>query len=172
MRGFRAGVEWVNLGIGGQRLQDMLANAPSKVDPLYRNYLGQNVVVIWGGTNDMRHWAHPPAAVYSRLREYALQRRAVGYTVVVLTMLPRTDGAYPPNLEADRQTLNRLIRATWPGFADALVDMGTDPLLGLQGCELDARLFSPDRVHLNNTGLSVVAGRVAQVLRALDAAGM
>ncbi len=172
MRGFRTGVECVNLGIGGQRLQEMLSNAPAKVDPLHRSYLGQNVVVIWGGTNDMRHWAHPPEAVYSRLREYCLQRRAAGYAVVVLTMLPRTDGAYPPNLEADRQTFNRLIRATWPGFADALVDMGTDPLVGLQGCELDARLFSPDRVHLNNTGLSVVAGRVGQVLRVLDSAGM
>ncbi len=171
MRAFRSGVRWVNLGIGGQRLLEMLANAPSKVDPLYRSDLGQNVVVIWGGTNDMRHWAHPPSVVYSRLREYCLGRRAAGYTVVVLTMLPRTDGAYPPSLEADRQTLNRLIRATWPGFADALVDMGADPLVGLWGRELDTVLFSPDRVHLNNTGLSVVAGRVGQQLRILDAAG-
>ncbi len=171
MRRFRPGVKWVNLGIGGQRLQDMLANAPSKVDPLYRSDLGQNVVVVWGGTNDMRHWAHTPGTVYSRLREYCLGRRAAGYTVVVLTTLPRSDGVYPPNLEADRQTLNRLIRATWPGFADAIVDVGADRFIGLQGCELDPRFFSPDRVHLNNTGLGVVAGRTGQLLKSLDAAG-
>ena len=171
MRVFHPGVKWVNLGIGGQRLQEMLANAPAKVDPLFRPDLGQNVVVIWGGTNDMRHWAHTPETVYSRLRQYCLERRAAGYTVVVLTMLPRTDGAYPPNLEAYRQTLNRFIRATWPGFADALVDVGTDRLIGLLGCEVDTSFYSPDRVHLNNTGLSVVAGRVGQTLWTLDTAG-
>ena len=66
----------------------MLDNAPSKVDPLYESDLGQNVVVVWGGTNDMRHWAHHPAVVYSRLRQYCLERRARGYTVVVLTLAP------------------------------------------------------------------------------------
>jgi lysophospholipase L1-like esterase len=171
MRGFHSDVKWVNLGIGGQRVQDMLANASSKVDPLYGAERGQNVVVIWGGTNDIRHWAHPPGVVYSQLREYCLGRRAAGYTVVVLTMLPRTDGVIPEGLEADRQAFNRMIRATWPGFADALVDVGCDRLIGLPGCERDTRLFSPDLVHLNNTGLSIVAGRVNQILSMLDAAG-
>jgi lysophospholipase L1-like esterase len=171
MRGFHSVVRWVNLGIGGQRLQDMLARASWQVDPLYRPDLGQNAVVVWGGTNDMRHWAHPPAVVYSQLREYCLGRRAAGYTVLVLTMLPRSDGAFPSSLEADRQTLNRLIRATWPGFADALVDVGADPLVGMGHSELDTRLFNSDRVHLNNTGLSVIAGRVGQVLTELDTNG-
>ncbi|MFH0916647.1 MAG: GDSL-type esterase/lipase family protein [bacterium] len=168
MRRFRPGVEWANLGIGGQRLKDMLDRAPDDVDPLYDSRLGQNVVVVWGGTNDMRHWNHSPATVYSRLREYCLSRRQMGYTVVVLTLLPRSDGDYPANFEADRQAVNRSIRATWPGFADAMVDVGSDQLIGRQGSELDRRFFSGDRVHLNDLGLSVVAGRVGQLLKRLD----
>lgn len=171
MRRFRPGVQWANLGIGGQRLQDMLEHAPAAVDPLYDADLGQNVVVVWGGTNDMRWWAHTPAVVYSRLREYCLGRRQTGYTVVVLTLLPRSDGIYPPNFEADRLALNSKIRATWPGFADAIVDVGSDPLIGQQGNEVNTRFFSGDRVHLNDLGLSVVAGRVGQLLKRLDASG-
>src|SRR3990172_4408776 len=122
MRRFRPGVEWVNLGIGGQRLRDMLDNASAHVDTLFDAALGQNIVVVWGGTNDIRHWSHTPDDVYARLREYCLGRRQQGYTVVALTMLPRSDGVCPPNFETDRQALNARIRGTWPGFADAIVD--------------------------------------------------
>ena len=169
MRRFRPGVQWVNLGIGGQRLEEMLDNAPIKVDPLYDIHLGQNVVVVWGGTNDMRHWLHSPEVVYSQLRQYCLERRERGFTVVALTLLPRSDGAYPAGFEASRQAVNREIRATWPGFADAFVDVGADRLIGQLGCELNPRFFSGDRVHLNNSGLGVVAGQVGELLRRLDA---
>ena len=119
----------------------MLDNAPIKVDPLYDIHLGQNVVVVWGGTNDMRHWLHSPEVVYSQLRQYCLERRERGFTVVVMTLLPRSDGTYPAGFEADRQAVNRKIRATWPGFADAFVDVGTDRLIGRLGCELESQVL-------------------------------
>ena len=171
MRRFRPDVQWVNLGIGGQRLEDMLGNAPIKVDPLYDIHLGQNVVVVWGGTNDMRHWLHTPEVVYSQLRQYCLERKKRGFTVVAMTLLPRSDGTYPPGFEANRQAVNMKIRATWPGFADAFVDVGADPLIGRPGCEVNRKFFSGDRVHLNNSGLAVVAGQVGQLLRRLDHPG-
>ncbi len=169
MREFHPEVYWVNLGIGGQKLSDMLANAPSKVDPLYQSKLGRNVVVVWGGTNDIRHWNHKPAAVFQHLRQYCLGRREQGYTVVVMTLLPRSDGDYPETFEFDRQQVNTMIRQSWTGFADALVDVGSDPLIGLAGCETDPRFYSPDRVHLNNGGLALVAGQVNQLLQRVDA---
>ena len=169
MREFHPEVLWVNLGIGGQKLSTMLENAPTKVDPLFQTKLGRNVVVIWGGTNDMRHWNHAPAAVYSQLRQYCLDRRKLGYTVVVMTLLPRTDTGYPENFEPDRQRVNAMIRRGWVGFADALVDVGSDPLIGLAGHEVDPRFYSPDRVHLNNGGLALVAGQVRELLQGVDA---
>jgi lysophospholipase L1-like esterase len=169
MRVFHPEVYWVNLGIGGQKLSDMLANAPAKVDPLFQAKLGRNVVVIWGGTNDMRHWNHTPAAVYEHLQQYCLDRRKQGYTVVVMTLLPRTDTGYPERFESDRQQVNAMIRRGWIGFADALVDVGSDPFIGLAGREIDPRFYSPDRVHLNNGGLAIVAGQVHKLLQRVDA---
>lgn len=169
MRAFRPEILWANLGIGGQTLAAMLANAPSKVDPLYRSDLGRNVVVIWGGTNDLRWWSHTPRAVYERLRTYCLGRRAQGFTVVTLTMLPRTDGVCPPGFESQRRQFNAMVRSGWAGFADVLVDVAADPFLGRPGCEADLRFFSGDLVHLNNSGLALVAGRVRMLLERVDA---
>jgi lysophospholipase L1-like esterase len=171
MRVLRPEIRWVNFGIGGQKLYTMLENAPTKVDPLYDAALGRNVCVIWGGTNDIRWWGHKPPAVYQHLRDYCLGRRVKGFTVVVLTLLPRTDGDYPELFETYRQDVNRRIRQGWVGFADALIDVGADPLIGSAGCEVDLRFFSPDRVHLNNNGLALVAGRVLKLLERVDTPG-
>ena len=62
-----------------------------------------------------------------------------------------------------------MIRRVWVGFADALVDVGSDPLIGLAGHEVDPRFYSPDRVHLNNGGLALVAGQVRELLQGVDA---
>jgi lysophospholipase L1-like esterase len=169
MREFRPEVYWINLGIGGQKLYTMLENAPKKVDPLFQASLGRNVCVIWGGTNDIRWWGHTPPAVYQHLKDYCLGRRAKGFTVIVLTLLPRTDGDSPGAFEQYRQDLNDRIREGWIGFADGLVDVGADPFLGIAGRETDTRFYSPDRVHLNNNGLALVAGRVLTLLRRVDA---
>ncbi len=169
MRAFRPEVPWVNLGIGGQTIATMLVNAPDKVDPLFQVGLGRNVVFIWGGTNDLRWWSHTPRVIYERLRSYCLGRRAQGFTVVTLTMLPRTDGVCPPSFETQRQQFNAMLRVGWAGFADVLIDVGADPFLGRPGCEADARFFSGDLVHLNNNGLALVAGRARMLLERVDA---
>lgn len=168
MDGLRPDIYWVNLGIGGQKLWDMLQNGSEKVDSLYQAELGRNIVFIWGGTNDMRWWNHSPQAVYEHLRGYCLDRRAQGYTVITMTMIPRTDGAFPEGFEADRRGFNARVRAGWAEFADVLIDVGSDPLVGRAGCETNTRFFSSDRVHLNNTGLAQVAGRALMLLRRID----
>jgi lysophospholipase L1-like esterase len=171
MRDFHPEVPWVNFGIGGQKLSDMLINAPTKVDPLFQPGLGRNVAVIWGGTNDLCWWAHTSEAVYEDLREYCEGRRRAGYTVVALTLLPRSDTGSPADFETLRQEVNSRIRAGWAGFADAMVDVGSDPFIGISGSETDLRFYSPDRVHLNNAGLALVAGRVGKLLHRVDALG-
>ena len=161
-------IPWVNLGIGGQPLSHMLNNAPQNVDPLYRDGEGQEVVVIWGGTNDIALWNHAGDEVYSDLREYAEGRHQRGYRVVVLTMLPRSDSYAPPDFEARRQAVNEKIRAGWEGFADLLVDVAADQRIGRQGAERDMVYYTSDLVHLNDTGHGVVANLVRTGLRKLD----
>ncbi len=161
-------IPWVNLGIGGQPLSRMLANAAQNVDPLYHGEGGQQVVVIWGGTNDFALWDHTSDEVYSDLRKYADGRRQRGFRVVVLTMLPRSDGHSSALFESRRQAVNEKIRGGWEDFADLLVDVAADQRLGPPGAEKNLVYFTSDRVHLNDTGHGVVAKLVRTGLAKLD----
>jgi lysophospholipase L1-like esterase len=161
---------WKNIAVGGETLETILQNAPTNVDPFYAKGRWRNVVVLWAGTNDIALWNHLTALIYSQLKQYAWARQARGYTVVVLTLLPRSDKAVQPvtDFEARRQELNRLIRSEWEGFADLLVDVGADPRIGDAGDELDSTHYLADRVHLNTEGQRVVAELVGGALRSLD----
>ena len=162
-----APLSWFNFGVGGQTMREMLADADRQVDPLWNPDIGRCVVVAWGGTNDLALWKHSPQVAYADVRDYCRGRLEKGFTVVVLTTLPRSDTQAPPVFEANRQDLNLLIRINWREFADALVDVAADPNLGEAGAELNPEYFCPDRVHLNNNGLGLVARHVYEVVSAM-----
>ena len=164
MRSFAAGTYWYNLGIGGLRIRDILDMAPTRVDRRFNSRLGRNVVVVWAGTNDLALWNHMASAVSTRLQKYCEERRAQGFTVLVLTMLPRNDKACLPGFEERRQAVNRKLREEWPTFADGLVDVAVDPLIGTPGCESDLRYWVKGGVHLTNKGLGLVATHVREAL--------
>lgn len=171
MRLASSDLKWRNLAKGGRRIQDMLADAPAKVDPLYDPSLGRNVVVVWGGTNDLALWSHMPRAVWERMQKYCLDRRAQGFAVVVLTMLPRSDRGCTPGFEERREAVNRRIRLSWSEIADVLVDVAADPRIGPSGAERDLRYYVPGAVHLNNRGLAIVAQLVLEGLAKLQGTG-
>jgi lysophospholipase L1-like esterase len=160
-------LSWCNFGVGGQRIRDMLADAERQVDPLYNPAFGRCVVVVWGGTNDVALWRHFPEVVFADIRAYCQGRKDRGFTVVVLTMLPRSDASALPTTEGARQQLNDLLRTNWKEFADALVDVAADPKLGAPGAELNQEYYQPDRVHLNDSGLGLVARLVYQTVSGL-----
>jgi lysophospholipase L1-like esterase len=164
MRTFASGTYWYNLGIGGLRIKDILDMAPTRVDRRFNPRLGRNVVVVWAGTNDLALWNHMASAVYKRLQQYCEERRAQGFTVLVLTMLPRNDKLCLPGFEERRQSVNRKLRESWTGFADGLVDVAADPLIGTPGCESDLRYWVKGGVHLTNKGLGLVATHVRDAL--------
>ena len=164
MRKMDSGICWYNLGIGGLRIKDILAMAPTRVDRRFNSRLGRNVVVVWAGTNDLALWNHMASAVFERLEQYCLDRRQQGFTVLVLTMLPRNDKLCLPGFEDKRQSVNRRLRTTWPDFADGIVDVAADPVLGWVGCEKDLRYWVKGGVHLTNKGLGLVATHVREGL--------
>lgn len=145
-----------NAGIGAQTLVDMQSNA-TDVDNLFPDHRFQNAVVVaWGGSNDLFFGADAATTV-TRLEAYCTARRAVGWTVAVLTILPRDEVGTPGAYEASRQTVNASIRANWEAYADFFVDVADDPRL--QNAS-DPTYFHSDLVHLNNTGRQVVADLV------------
>ena len=161
-------IPWVNLGIGGQPLMHMVNNAPQNVDPLYHDGEGQEVVVIWGGTNDIALWNHTSDEVYLDLVQYAEERHQRGFRVVVLTMLPRSDSYAQPDFEARRQHFNDKVRAGWESFADLLVDVANDQRIGAPGAEENLAYYTSDRVHISDAGHGVVASLVRDGLNKLD----
>jgi lysophospholipase L1-like esterase len=166
-RRWSGSLSWFNFGVGGQRIRDMLADAGRQIDPLYNPAFGRCVVVVWGGTNDIALWRHFPEVVFADIRDYCLGRKDRGFTVVVLTMLPRSDASALPTTEAAREQLNDLLRSNWQEFADALVDVAADPGLGAPGDELNQEYYQSDRVHLNDNGLGTVARLVYQTVSGL-----
>jgi lysophospholipase L1-like esterase len=162
-------IQWKNVAIGGQTVRDILHYGAERVDSFYRSGGGRNVDIAWAGTNDIALWDHSADVIYAELRQYALDRRRQGFSVVVMTTIARSDSFAGPNFEPRRQELNRLIRANWESFADMLIDIAADPRLGPAGAEYNTTYFTPDRVHLNNHGYGLVAAIVKTRLLELDA---
>jgi hypothetical protein len=143
--------------VGGQAVQTCLDNVAT-VDA---RYAPGNVVVLWVGTND--YGVHTPAELYAHIVTYCQGRQAVGFKVVTCTLTPRSND---PAVWAFRDAVNALIRAGWATYADGLVDIGADPVIGYNGAENDTTYYT-DLTHMTTAGQLIVAGLVAAALDAL-----
>jgi len=156
----------VNLGIYGQDVSAMLAKATTAVDPLFDPNKA-NVCSVFGGTNDIYHsTANTAAVIYANLVAYGQGRRAAGFKVIAYTVTPRSNAGTPVDFETRRQALNALIVAGWSSFADALVDIGNDPIMGPAGAETNTTYYA-DLVHPTNAGHARIAGLLLAALARL-----
>lgn len=155
------GSDWqsVNAGAGGLSTFEMLRRAPTEIDaPNRRTTPGSvDVLVVWEGSNDLAQNSATVDAAFTRLVDYARARRAAGWRVVMVTVLPRLAG---PTFERDRQALNARLREGWRAWADALADVAADPEIGAAG-SAENRKYYLDGTHLNAAG----DARVARVVR-------
>ena len=141
----------------------MIAEAPLEVDRRYRETADLDVCLVLAGGGDFRAGASA-AEVYAALRTYCAARRAAGFRVVVLTVLPRSD---PLTFEATRLAYDGMLRDTWSEFADGLADIAGDDRVGDTGDNLDLRFYCADALHPNSAGYAVMAAVTAPALRAL-----
>lgn len=156
----------------------MVATAAANVDPFYNASHPANVVVLWGGTNDLANGSSPPtpASVVANMRTFGAARHAVGWKVVILDILPRTadNAAFETNRQAVRaELLGDFTVATadpniWlpgPGvtYADVFVDLaGTT--IGQPGANVTGP-YDADHIHLVSGGYEFVAAYVARAIR-------
>jgi len=141
-------------------IADMLSEAATQVDARYDSRGDQDVCVVMAGAGDIGS-DREPADIYDGLVRYCLGRRAAGFRVVVVTLLPR---CRPLHFETDRTQLNGLIRDGWTAFADGLADVAADARIGDHGDNLDRRYYRPDAIHPNAGGYGVMAAATAPVL--------
>lgn len=134
-----------NVAVPGETLATMVANYSANVAPFFK--VGhKNLIVLWGGTNDIEQGA-TPATTYSRLTTYVSQAHATGFKVIVTTMLSR---GVPGNgnFDAQKNALNALIFANTAG-ADGIVSFVNTPG-GCDGCYANTFWFGADEVHPTN----------------------
>lgn len=69
--------------------------------------------------------------------------------------------------DAHKNTFNGYIRGGWVAFADAIVDLGANVNIGVDGAFASSTYFQADGVHLKDAGLTIVAGLVQTALTTL-----
>lgn len=137
-----------NVAIAGETLANMLANAPTVVDPKFKTGF-KNVVVIWGGDNDFTINGQTASQVYTTMTSYVAARHAVGWQVVVATTLSRSPSTFDA---AFKVPYNTLILANTAG-ADGVVDFSGTPL-GCNGCYTNLTYYQSDQIHPNQTSIT------------------
>lgn len=152
-----------NLGVNSRTLKDMYLQAYTNLHPLYSYESGLNITVIWGGTNDIVIEGETPAQTFSYLQEFARHEHALGFKVIVATMISRTS----PTIDADKNTYNALIRNHWTEFADGIADLAANANLGADGAYANATYFNADHIHLTDTGYALVGSIVQASLNQL-----
>ena len=160
---------YYNVGVAGEQTTAMIANAPTVVDVKYVPG-ANNVVCFNGGTNDIYYGA-TDVTTYGRIVQYCQARQAVGWKVVVGTLTPRSDPSTPAMQDTYRLSVNSMIRANWPSFANGIADIGGDANMGTLGQELNTQYYNGDNVHHNPNGYRVRAGYFLAALSALGITG-
>ena len=155
----RACVSYVSSS-GSAKIADMLAQAPTEVDARYDPHADLDVCLVQAGGGDFRQ-GRTASDVYDSLQTYCLARRAAGFRVLVLTILP---SERPDTFEATRLAYNAMLRDGWDTFADGLVDVAADNRIGDTGDEMDGQFYLEDQLHLTNAGSAVMASVAAPVL--------
>jgi lysophospholipase L1-like esterase len=164
------GADWTvqNNGVSSDTIENMLANAPTDIDPKYNaNRYKRNICVIFAGTNDL-FFGETVDDTYGWLTSFCTGRRAVGFKVVVVTTLPRFSSTVPQaTWDARRADYNTRIRTNWASFADAIADVAADSRIGDDGDNNDTTYYQVDAVHPNDTGAGVIASIVETALLGL-----
>jgi lysophospholipase L1-like esterase len=152
-----------NLGIPGETVATGLSNDAFKILASNRGQPSADVAIEWEQTNDVVSGA-TASSIYSNIAARCSALRAAGKRVVVGTMLPQgTNSAQ----ETVRQSLNAMVLAGWTGFADALADVGDDPVMGYPGSQSNTTYYqtASTPVHPIAAGYTVLAPTFANAIK-------
>lgn len=144
--------EIFNLGISGQTMADAYANRGSNENQLFTGAYGAGkcLLLIASGTNDMGVSGQNDTQVYATLTNYVAAEKAVGHKVLVVPVLPRTDGGWDGTKEGYRVTYRTRVNGNVAG-ADGVVDIA-DPAttMGALTAPDNTNLYA-DKLHPNDS---------------------
>lgn len=119
-------------------------------------YDGEQWLVAFAGTNDM---GGGDCVASGMLQALCINAMSIGYRVLVVTTLPRTDGVNGAKFEAVRSISNANLRNSWFKFADRILDLDALGSFNSSDHTINPN-FSVDNVHLNDVGYQVLAKSV------------
>jgi hypothetical protein len=148
----------------GRSIASIREFAPDQIDAAYAPARSKNIIVL---ETDLTENAGVEKD-YADTIAFCTARKAVGWRVVVLTILPRSGARYSfPAFAVDRVTLNEKLRANWRDYADALADIAVVPQLGTVEATKDPRYFNNDGTHPTDAGYALMADIVGAAIRTL-----
>lgn len=162
----------INDGVGGQTLVQMQSDAATQIDAIFYNPQ-RSLLMWWGGTNDLFGGA-TAATVLSRSQTYYDARKAIGWRLVEIGILPRTQSGLPANFETSRQTIRTAKLAIYTTATSATnvwknadgnfyVDIGADTTIGTNGNQSNLTYYL-DGVHLTSAGYAIIAAYVQSAI--------
>lgn len=170
------GAPWggYNLGVPGAGIGSLVSGAAANVDTKYNASHSKNIVILWAGSNDLANSSGQTATVYSAIQTFGNARKAVGWTVVIVSILPRT--ATNGSFETDRQSLATSLLGdftgstsdpniwTGAGYADYLLNITADSTIGSSGENITGP-YDSDHIHLNNGGYEYFAKKIVTLIQ-------
>ena len=147
-----------SLAISGQSTMSMLTNH-ADLDTALINF---SVLVIDECTNDLYYGATAQEA-YDHLQLY-IDLVKTNTKVLIVTPTPRSNPQTPADFEAKRQELIRMIKSNkrWN-----IADVGSDPVLGSPGSELNTEYYC-DKVHHTRKGYDRRGAIILDALRNIN----
>jgi len=151
----------VNNGVSGRKVSTVLPTDPQTAVSLYDSAKTTHVACLFGLTNDIGQGTETPAVLYARYVSWCGVWRAAGYKTVAFTVPHFAYGAGQPRsgsalFDPVADAVNALIRSNWRSFADALVDIASDPRFA---DETNQAVRSSDNGHFNDAGYAILAGQ-------------
>lgn len=158
-------VRGVNVGVGGSQISGLVSRSAALDALLPTARSGRKFILsVECGANDLGSGTPSTDTFLASLAAYCDARRAVGWTVVVSTILPRTDaGDGGTQFNLDRGRANTEIRLWTTGgtiasgiHADAVVDYASNATVGADSSSNNTTYYNVDKVHPLTAGYTVM----------------
>ncbi len=149
-----------NGGVGGQKLSAMNAGAISGMDAYINPLRERDVVIIWGGTNDIQT-GDSVATVTASMQGYIAGRRAVCPEIPIVALTTIARGDLTGGQETIRQDWNTELRNNYAAWGiTKLVDVAALPEFDSILDTANVLYYDIDTVHLATGGIDLIADAV------------
>jgi lysophospholipase L1-like esterase len=160
-----------NNGISGSVMQsghgNSISDRTAAFDAQYNASKTHNIAIIWGGTNDIGTLGRNASEIHNDIQKWCSGRKAVGWKVLVCTLTANRISSEQAYWNTTKLALNALIRTNWQTYADGIVDLGADPLLGSDASAQYNRAIWTDGLHFTAVGDRKVARLVKNAIQVL-----